>query len=238
MEGLVEGRRMRVGTVRFVSAITGAVPDCFINFLDGHGTVVALGDAGGWLAAFVLGDRIRSETREVIQDLTDRGISVSLLSGDHLSAARHVAQEVGIATVIADASPQRKLEYLQNLQAQGHTVAVIGDGVNDAPMLAGAAVSIAMGSGTHLAHASADAVLLANRLNGLPEAIDVATRTMRVVRQNLAWACAYNFTALPLAMLGYLTPWMAAIGMAGSSLLVVANAVRLARPELRFFARS
>jgi P-type Cu2+ transporter len=154
-----------------------------------------------------------------------------LLSGDRADAARRVAFEVGITEVIAGASPQDKLDFLRHLQGAGRIVAVIGDGVNDAPMLAAASVSVAMSRGTDIARTSADAVLLSDRLDCLPEAVDIAAKTLRIIRQNLAWAFAYNFTALPLAMLGYVTPWIAALGMAGSSFLVVANALRLAQTD-------
>ena len=132
-------------------------------------------------------------------------------------------------TLIASARPQDKLDYVLRQQAAGDTIVMIGDGVNDAPVLAAASVSIAVGRGTDVARASADAVLLTDRLHGVVEAVDAAGRTLAVIRQNLAWALAYNVAALPLAALGYVTPWMAGIGMALSSLLVVANALRLTR---------
>ena len=235
MEGTVEGRRLRIGTPAFVSEFAGTFAAGILTPADERASIVALGDRSGWLAVFTFDDPVRNEARVVIQTLINRGKVVCLLSGDRPEVARRVAWEVGISEVIAEASPQDKLNYLRGLQDEGRIVAVIGDGVNDAPILAAASVSIAMASGAHLAHTSADAVLLSDRLESLPGAVDLAANTLRIIRQNLVWACAYNITALPLAMLGHVTPWMAAVGMAGSSFLVVANALRLAQTRHAFW---
>ncbi len=124
-------------------------------------------------------------------------------------------------------TPEAKHAYLRQLQAQGAVVSMIGDGVNDAPVLAQAQVSVAMGNGADLARQSADVVLLGERLHALVSALQLARRTLRIVRQNLVWSFAYNLLAIPLAMTGIVTPWMAGIGMSSSSLLVVLNALRL-----------
>jgi Cu2+-exporting ATPase len=231
IEGTVEGRRVRIGTPAFVAELAGEFDAGALEPSDERASVVALGDGSGWLAVFAFDDAIRSDARDAVRKLIERGKVLYLVSGDRADAARRVAHEVGIAGVIANASPQDKLDFLSRLQSAGHVVAVVGDGVNDAPMLAAASVSVAMGRGTDIARASADAILLSDRLDGLPEAVDLAAKTMRIIRQNLAWAFAYNVVALPLAMLGHVTPWMAALGMAGSSFLVVANALRLSRSE-------
>jgi Cu2+-exporting ATPase len=151
------------------------------------------------------------------------------MSGDDAGPVKRVAERLGINDAYFRLSPRAKLSCLQTLQRQGATVVMVGDGVNDAPVLAAAQVSIAMGSGTDLAHASADMVLLSGRLLDIPAGLRLARRTFVVIRQNLAWALLYNGLALPLAAMGFVAPWMAALGMSASSLVVVVNALRLGR---------
>jgi len=149
------------------------------------------------------------------------------LSGDAPSVVAAVAQQLAIPTALGGQLPDDKLAYLRELQAQGAVVAMVGDGVNDAPVLAGAQVSIAMGSGSQLAQASADMVLLSEKLQQLPFAIRTARRMQVIIKQNFLWTIAYNLLAIPLAATGLIAPWMAAIGMSASSLVVVLNALRL-----------
>jgi Cu2+-exporting ATPase len=156
---------------------------------------------------------------------------VALLSGDRYAAARQLATSVGITDVLAEVTPAQKLEYVNSLQRGGAVVAMVGDGVNDAPVLAGAAVSIAMGGGTRVAQETSDIILMSNRLEHLAVAFRTAGKTLRIIRENLAWAAAYNLVALPLAISGHVTPWMAGLGMSASSLMVVMNALRLARSD-------
>jgi Cu2+-exporting ATPase len=228
VEGTVAGRRLRLGTPDFVAALAGPLRRPLPE--DGM-TVVALGDRDGWLALFGLTDTVRPGAKALVNALVQSGRAVALLSGDRAAAARQVAATVGIPEVVAEVTPARKLEYVQELQARGAVVAMIGDGVNDAPVLGAAAISIAMGGGTPVAQGTSDMILLSNRLEHLATAFDLASRTRRIIRENLVWAAAYNAVALPLAIAGEVTPWMAGLGMSASSLLVVLNALRLARSE-------
>jgi Cu2+-exporting ATPase len=179
------------------------------------------------MALFMLDDVVRHDAPMMIRALAAGGATIALLSGDRPQRVRHTAAELGIAEYHGGASPAAKLDYVRALQARGAIVAMIGDGVNDAPVLAQAQVSIAPGSGTELAQVSADIILMTDRLGGLTEIVGGARRTLRVIRQNLGWALAYNAVALPLAMAGMVTPLVAALGMSASSLVVVANALRL-----------
>jgi Cu2+-exporting ATPase len=188
---------------------------------------VILGDANGLLAHFQFADHLRDKAAETVRQLKSLGLEVELLSGDQDSAVATVAGELAIEHFQARCRPEDKLARMRELQAQGAVVAMIGDGVNDAPVLAGAQVSLAMGGGTQLAHASADMVLLSEQLPHLAAAVREARRTLSIIRQNLGWALVYNVIALPLAAAGWVAPWMAAIGMSSSSLVVVLNALRL-----------
>jgi len=229
IEGWIDGRRYRIGQPAFVVALSGAAV-VEKDDLDAASTWVALGDEHGLLAWFQLSDALRPGAAKAVAALQARGLAVELLSGDRAEAVDHIAREVGIASAQGGMSPQDKLERLQALQRQGATVAMVGDGVNDAPVLAAAQISLAMGSGTQLAHATADMILLSEKLEHLPAGVDMARRTLVIMRENFAWAIGYNLIALPLAAGGWLTPWMSAIGMSFSSLLVVVNALRLRQP--------
>lgn len=234
VEGTLDGRRLRLGSVGFAGALHGQPlpPEGQAQFALGD-TCVALADESGWLAVFRLGDQLRAEAGSLVRRLQALGCRVSLLSGDSVETVAAVAAAVSIRDAHGDMTPQAKHDFITVLQGQGAVVAMVGDGVNDAPVLAQAQVSVAMGSGTELARNQADVVLLGENLDRLAEAVTLARRTQRIVRQNLGWAFAYNFSAIPLAMLGWITPWMAGIGMSASSLLVVANALRLQRDGKR-----
>ena len=195
------------------------------------GTLVILADAHQLHARFLLRDTLRPEAPAIIKALRDAGKQVVLMSGDNLTATRQLAGEAGIENVHADMTPADKLQQVQALQQQGAVVVMVGDGINDAPVLAAADVSIAMRDAAHISQASADMVLLANNLEALVRGLRLARKTMRIIRQNLSWAAGYNLLALPAAALGFVAPWMAAIGMSSSSLLVVLNALRLTRSK-------
>ena len=226
VQGLYKERKVRLGTVSFVSEIISAKAPKH-SASQALTTSVFLGVEGEWLAEFILQDELRSEAKETIKQLHQQGITVSLLSGDNQQAVESVANALGIKQAHSKLMPEDKLAHVQMLQATGEVVAMIGDGVNDAPVLAGADVSIAMGSGSQLAQASADMVLLSENLTLLPSSITISKRMQGVVRQNFAWAIVYNIVAIPIAAMGWVAPWMAVIGMSMSSLVVVMNALRL-----------
>ena len=227
IEGRVGGRCYRIGSPAFARGLVGGME----RTEGGGGTTVSLAGESGLLASFRLGDSLRSEAAGVVDALKKMGLTVHLLSGDERAATQRAAARVGIDKVLSRATPERKLQYVAGLERGGRKVAMVGDGINDAPVLAQAGVSLAMGGGTRLAQTQADALLLSGNLTGLVEALGHARLALRIVRQNIAWAFAYNLLALPLAVSGALTPWVAAIGMSGSSLLVVLNALRLRRGE-------
>jgi Cu2+-exporting ATPase len=231
LHGAIHGETYCIGTPAFVRERAGAAVDesLLASLRAAGGTVVILASRAGPLAAFVLGDTLRPEARALVAALKARNKQVLLLTGDHEQAARRVAAELGIDAIAWELSPADKLARGRALQERGAVVATVGDGVNDAPLLAGASVSIAVGGAADVAAASADMILLAPRLDALRAGLDTAGRTLAVVRQNLGWAVAYNFIAVPAAVLGFVTPWLAALGMSASSLLVVANSLRLLR---------
>ncbi len=224
VEGVINGRRVRIGQRMFVWELSGAPPER--DRYQSETTQVWLGDERGPIAVFHLSDRIRDEARDVIAALGRAGCRVVLLSGDSEEAVEAAARATGIEDFRALLTPEQKRAAVQALQTQGAVVAMIGDGVNDAPVLAQAQVSVAMGGGAALAQGAADMVLVSARLSDLARGIAASKKALRIVRQNLAWAFAYNIVVVPLAVAGYLTPWMAAIGMSASSLLVVLNALR------------
>jgi Cu2+-exporting ATPase len=230
VEGVVAGQTWRLGRPEFVGILHGEAVPADVEAIVGAGdTVIALGNATGWEAFFRLSDGLRPEAVAMVAGLKAAGTGISIFSGDAQAAAARVGVALGIPDARGGLSPEDKHAALKQLQEAGETVAMVGDGVNDAPVLAQAQVSIAMGGGADLARANADIVLLGNNLQALPEGLVLARRTVRIVKQNLIWAFAYNFLAIPLAMAGWVTPWMAGIGMSASSLLVVLNALRLQR---------
>ena len=192
-------------------------------------SIALLGDESRCLALFVFGDQLRADASAFVEALRQAGKRVHLLSGDRGEAVARVAKALALEAVRANASPQMKLEYVRALQRDGRVVAMVGDGVNDAPVLAQADVSIAMGEGAWMSQRQADAVLLSGRLSDLREGFATSTRTLAIIRQNLLWAIAYNLIAVPLAAFGMVTPWMAGIGMSASSLVVILNSLRFSR---------
>lgn len=226
LEGVVQDRLLRIGQPAFVAALNGqpAPP------IPGEqGQWLLLGDRQGPLAWLVLDDRLREDAPALLDACRARGWRTLLLSGDSSPMVAEVARQLGIDDARGGLTPDAKLGVLRQLHAEGRRVLMLGDGVNDVPVLAGADISIAMGSATDLAKTSADAVLLSNRLETLVQAFALARRTRRIIIENLTWAGLYNGLILPFAALGWVTPLWAAIGMSLSSLLVVLNALRLTR---------
>ena len=216
--GCVSGRRYRLGSARHV----GRDP------VDDDAQCIYLADDECLLARIVLADRIRPHARDAVASLA-ADAEVALVSGDSALAVGAAARMLGLDHYAALETPEGKLDRLRERQASGDVVAAVGDGINDAPFLAQADVSIAMVAGSQLAQASADVVFTGDDLRTLARLPVFARATRLVVRQNLAWAALYNLSALPLAATGILAPWMAALGMSLSSLIVVGNALRLNR---------
>ncbi|SEF75368.1 heavy metal translocating P-type ATPase [Marinobacterium lutimaris] len=226
LEGWIDGRGYRIGKPAFAAEITGkSAPEQ----PDERGLWLLLcteGEALGW---FQLDDQIRPEAARVIAELKQLGLSCVMLTGDASLAADEVAAKLGIETLKKGVRPEQKLAFLNELDQQGADVIMVGDGINDIPALAGARASVAMAGATDLAKTNADAVLIANDLQRLSDAVRLARKTRTIIRENLAWAACYNLLALPLAATGFIPPYMAAIGMSASSLVVVGNALRLSR---------
>lgn len=214
--------RVRLGAAAWVDA-PEAVPSA-----DG-GPEAHLADDAGWLASFELAEGLREDAAAVVQALKAAGIRTWLLSGDRDAAARQVAQAVGIDEVVAGASPEQKLAEVERLQGLGRRLAMVGDGLNDGPVLARADTSFALGHAAALAQTRSDYVIQGGRLMDVADTLVQAKDTMKIVRQNLIWAAIYNAVSIPLAMIGWMPPWLAGLGMALSSFLVIANATRLAR---------
>ncbi|WP_348970962.1 heavy metal translocating P-type ATPase [Pseudomonas atacamensis] len=226
LEGVVGEQRLRIGQAEFACALSGAA---LPSMPDEAGQWLLLADTHGPLAWLVLDDRLRDDAPALLAACKARGWRTLLLSGDSSPMVASVAAELDIDEALGGLRPDDKLRVLQQLHKEGRKVLMLGDGVNDVPVLAAADISVAMGSATDLAKTSADAVLLSNRLDALVQAFALARRTRRVIIENLLWAALYNGLMLPFAALGWITPVWAAVGMSISSLTVVLNALRLTR---------
>ncbi|MGC1952419.1 MAG: heavy metal translocating P-type ATPase [Gammaproteobacteria bacterium] len=233
LRGSIAGNPYWLGAPQFIFAERGFVlaSDTMAQLERSGRSVVLLADRSAIQCAFCFGDEVRQGGHSLIALLRARGLGVSLFSGDAAPSVRRVAEAVGIDDRVHGLAPEDKLERVTALQRAGEVVVMVGDGVNDAPVLSKAHVSVAMGRGTEAARASADFILMTDELSHLAAAIDIAQRTRRLIRQNLAWALGYNVVILPVAAMGYIRPWMAALGMSLSSLIVVANALRLMKSK-------
>lgn len=225
VQGEWQGQRLRIGKASFAAAGLATPPQPPQE----PGQWVLLASEKQALAWFQVEDRLREEAQALVTHFHRQGKTCHILSGDASGHAREVARLLGIEHVHDNATPQDKLEYLQQLQHAGKTVLMLGDGLNDAPVLGGADVSIAMSDGTDLAKVAADGVLLGQSLAPLLRVLDIVHQTYHIIRQNHAWALGYNVLALPAAAAGLIPPWLSAIGMSASSLIVVMNALRLHR---------
>ena len=228
-----KGRCWRLGRAGFVApadGAVGAVGDAAAGSAAAEGrAAVFWGVDGVALWRFDFDESLRPDALAAVAALRRRGLAVVLLSGDRTEHAQRMGRRLKVDAAIGGATPESKLAEVAAAQASGLRVAMVGDGINDAPVLARADVSFAMGQGALVARAQADAVVISSRLADLAQAFELAGRTMRVIRQNMLWAASYNAVCIPLALVGWLPPWAAGLGMASSSLLVILNSLRLAR---------
>ena len=221
--GVIDGNRYRLGRADYALMHGGPLPPELDD-------AVILADDSGPIAAFHVDERIRPGTRVAVDALLRAGLRVAITSGDSKAKVGSAATSLGIATWAARQSPSDKLEWLASLRKAGARVIVVGDGVNDAPMLAAADVAVAVGSAVDAAQAASDAVITA-RLGVLAEARVLAAEMLSILQQNRRWALGYNLATVPLAALGFVPPWLAALGMSASSLAVVLNALRIGGTE-------
>ena len=223
MQGITDaGFEVRLGSSAFCGVQTEPISDP-------DSPRAHLSDQAGWVATFELQEGLRADARSAVQALRDMGIGTWLLSGDKEGAARLVGQAIGVDHVIAGATPERKLAEVIELQSKGVRIAMVGDGLNDGPVLARADTSFALGHAAPLAQAQSDYVIQGGQVMDVVRTLQQARATMRTVRQNLVWAGVYNAVSVPMALVGWMPPWLAGLGMAASSLLVIGNALRLAR---------
>ncbi len=231
--GIVDGREVVVGREKLLAGLGMTLPPALARQCQeweqaGH-TTVLIGWDGTVRGAVAVADTVKPSASAAIAELRGLGLHPMLLTGDNEATARAVAAAAGIDEVIAGTLPADKAAVITRLQARGQQVAMVGDGVNDAPALAAADLGLALGSGTDVAISAADMILLRDDLRTVPEAIRLARATFRTIRRNLAWAFGYNVAAIPLAALGFLNPIVAAVAMTLSSVFVVANSLRLQR---------
>jgi heavy metal translocating P-type ATPase len=238
--GTVGGREVMVGREMLLTGRGMAVPaDLAAQYRSWEQTgrtAVLIGWDGMIQGAIAVADTVKPSAAAAVARLRGLGLHPVLLTGDNEATARAVAAQVGIDEVIAGTLPADKAAVITRLQAQGHQVAMVGDGVNDSPALAAADLGLALGSGTDVAISAADLILLRDDLGCVPDAIVLARATFRTIRRNLAWAFCYNAAALPLAALGFLNPVIASVAMTLSSAFVVGSSLRLQRHRIRGMA--
>ncbi|HJR39931.1 MAG TPA: HAD-IC family P-type ATPase, partial [Nocardioidaceae bacterium] len=226
--GTVDGRAVRVGRAPSDSAdLPGDLGEAVDRARDAGRTAVLVHLDDEPAAVFAVGDTVKDSSEEAVRRLHELGLTTYLLTGDHRTAAAHAARAVGIERVLAEVMPADKAGTVGRLQQEGRTVAMVGDGVNDAAALVQADLGVAMGTGTAVAIEASDLTLMSGDLRAAGDAIELSRRTLRTIKQNLFWAFAYNVVGIPVAALGLLDPMLAGAAMAASSVCVVGNSLRL-----------
>jgi len=227
VSGLVDGKLYSLGSVKWLGVPNNEFKTYVNDFINQGDVVVLLHQEQNPIAVIALSDQIAKTSQESIKQLAQMGIKPIVISGDHEASVKKVCKQLEIDEYFSNSSPEFKLEKVNELQSQGHFVAMVGDGVNDAAALAKANLSLAMGQGTDVAASASDIVLMRSSMSAAVDAIALSRKTMRTIKSNLFWAFAYNVAAIPLAMLGLLGPIIASAAMAFSSVFVVTNSLRL-----------
>ncbi|SIS58348.1 heavy metal translocating P-type ATPase [Salimicrobium flavidum] len=228
----VAGRTVRVGTKKWMEQGTESFEDQADRWEEEAKTVMFVELDGEVRGTIAVADQVKPEAKDALKNLRDKNIHLVMLTGDNEKTAQAIARQVGIDTVIAGVVPEEKAFHVEQLQKEGRHVAMVGDGINDAPALASADIGIAIGTGTDVAIETADVTILGGDLHLLSKAVDLSNLTMQNIRQNLFWALFYNSAGIPVAALGLLAPWVAGAAMAFSSVSVVSNSLRLRRKKV------
>lgn len=235
IRAIVEGKELLIGTRKLMAKYNVQVESAVdvMNRLEQSGkTSMLVAIDGNYAGMVAVADTIKETSKEAVRRLKNLGIQVVMITGDNERTAKAIAAQSGIENVLAEVLPEGKAAEVKKLQEKGMKVAMVGDGINDAPALATADIGMAIGTGTDVAMEAADVTLMRGDLNSIPDAIYMSKKTMANIKQNLFWALAYNVIGIPVAALGFLAPWLAGAAMALSSVSVVLNALRLQRIKL------
>jgi Cu+-exporting ATPase len=228
--GEIDGKQIWIGTRKLLQSQEIKFEDhsSEIEKLESQGkTAILISIDKTFSGIIAVADTLKENSKEVIMQLKKAGLQTVMLTGDNKITARAIADQVGIDQVLAEVMPEDKVNEIKKLQDAGKTVAMVGDGINDAPALTQADVGIAIGTGTDVAMAAAPVVLISGDLSGVPRTISLSSKTLKTIKQNLFWAFIYNVILIPVAAAGYLDPRLAAGAMAFSSIFVVSNSLRL-----------